>query len=53
MRHPERSLKQISERMVFDQLIHLRDKEKLRPSKLLEQLTAGYRELHGGTGKAS
>ena len=31
-RHPERSLKQISERMVFDHLIHLRDKEKLRPS---------------------
>ena len=31
-RHPERSLKQISERMVFDHLIYLRDKEKLRPS---------------------
>ena len=33
-RHPERSLKQISERMVFDHLISLRDKEKLRPSTL-------------------
>jgi hypothetical protein len=33
-RHPERSLKQISERMVFDHLIYLREKEKLRPSTL-------------------
>ena len=40
MRHPERSLKQISERMVFDHLIHLRDKEKLRPSTLNQAVVA-------------
>jgi integrase/recombinase XerD len=40
MRHQERSLKQISERMVFDHLIHLRDKEKLRPSTLNQAVVA-------------
>jgi hypothetical protein len=39
-RHPERSLKQISERMVFDHLIYLRDKEKLRPSTLNQAVVA-------------
>ena len=38
--NPERSLKQISERMVFDHLIHLRDKEKLRPSTLNQAVVA-------------
>jgi integrase len=40
MRHPERSLKQIGERMVFDHLIHLRDKEKLGPSTLNQAVVA-------------
>ena len=40
MQYPERSLKQISERMVFDHLIHLRDKEKLRPSTLNQAVVA-------------
>ncbi len=39
-RHPERSLKQISERMVFDHLIYLREKEKLRPSTLKQAVVA-------------
>ena len=39
-RHPERSLKQISERMVFDHLIYLREKEKLRPSTLNQAVVA-------------
>jgi integrase/recombinase XerD len=39
-RYPERSLKQISERMVFDHLIYLRDKEKLRPSTLNQAVVA-------------
>jgi site-specific recombinase XerD len=33
-RHPEVSLKLISERMLFDHLIYLRNKERLRPSTL-------------------
>lgn len=40
MRHPERSVKQISERMVFDQLIHLRDKEKRCASTLNQAVVA-------------
>ena len=40
MRHQERSLKQISERMLLDHLIHLRDKEKLRPSTLNQAVVA-------------
>jgi site-specific recombinase XerD len=40
VRYPERSLKQISERMVFDHLIYLRDKEKLRPSTLNQAVVA-------------
>src|SRR5437762_7265536 len=39
-RHPERSLKQISERMVFDHLIYLRDEQKLRPSTLNQAVVA-------------
>jgi integrase/recombinase XerD len=39
-RHPERSLKQISERMLFDHLIYLRDKERLRPSTLNQAVVA-------------
>jgi integrase/recombinase XerD len=39
-RHPKRSLKQITERMVFDHLIYLRDTEKLRPSTLNQALVA-------------
>lgn len=39
-RHPKRSLKQITERMVFDHLIHLRDTEKLRPSTLNQAVVA-------------
>lgn len=48
--YPERSLKQITERMVFDYLIHLRDKEKLRPSTLNQALVAlrmCYRDFLG------
>ena len=39
-RYPERSLKQITERMVFDHLIHLREEEKLRPSTLNQAVVA-------------
>jgi hypothetical protein len=39
-RHPERSLKQLTERMVFDHLIHLRDEQKLRPSTLNQAVVA-------------
>jgi len=39
-RHPERSLKQLSERVVFDHLIHLRDEQKLRPSTLNQAVVA-------------
>ena len=39
-RHPKRSLKQITERMVFDHLIYLRDTEKLRPSTLNQAVVA-------------
>jgi len=39
-RHPERSLKQLTERMVFDHLIHLRDQQKLRPSTLNQAVVA-------------
>ncbi len=49
-RHPQRSLKQLSERMVFDHLIHLRDQEQLRPSTLNQALVAlrmFYRDFLG------
>lgn len=39
-RHPQRSLKQITERMVFDHLIYLRDEQKLRPSTLNQAVVA-------------
>lgn len=39
-RHPQRSLKQLTERMVFDHLIHLRDQQKLRPSTLNQAVVA-------------
>jgi site-specific recombinase XerD len=39
-RHPKRSLKQLSERMVFDHLIYLRDQQKLRPSTLNQAVVA-------------
>jgi integrase/recombinase XerD len=39
-RHPQRSLKQLTERMVFDHLIHLRDEQKLRPSTLNQAVVA-------------
>jgi site-specific recombinase XerD len=39
-RHPRRSLKQLTERMVFDHLIHLRDEQKLRPSTLNQVVVA-------------
>ena len=39
-RHPERSLKQLTERMVFDHLIHLRDEQELRPSTLNRAVVA-------------
>lgn len=39
-RHPERSLKQLTERMVLDHLIHLRDEQKLRPSTLNQAVVA-------------
>lgn len=47
---PKRSLKQISERQVFDYLLHLRDHDKLRPSTLngaLVALRMFYRDLLG------
>lgn len=39
-RHPQRSLKQLTERMVLDHLIHLRDEQKLRPSTLNQAVVA-------------
>src|SRR5215210_2826792 len=39
-RHPRRSLKQLTERMVFDHLIYLRDEQKLRPSTLNQAVVA-------------
>ena len=39
-RHPKRSLRQITERMVFDHLICLRDEEQARPSTLNQALVA-------------
>jgi site-specific recombinase XerD len=39
-RHPKRSLKQLTERMVFDHLIYLRDQQKLRPSTLNQAVVA-------------
>ena len=39
-RHPKRSLKQLTERMVFDHLIYLRDEQKLRPSTLNQAVVA-------------
>ena len=39
-RHPQRSLKQITERMVLDHLIYLRDQQKLRPSTLNQAVVA-------------
>ena len=39
-RHPERSLKQLTERAVLDHLIHLRDQQKLRPSTLNQAVVA-------------
>jgi site-specific recombinase XerD len=39
-RHPQRSLKQLTERMVFDHLIYLRDEQKLRPSTLNQAVVA-------------
>ena len=47
---PKRSLKQISERQVFDYLLHLRDHDKLRPSTLNQALVAlrmFYRDFLG------
>jgi integrase/recombinase XerD len=38
--YPKRSLKQISERQVFDYLIHRRDQQKLRPSTLNQAVVA-------------
>jgi integrase/recombinase XerD len=38
--YPSRSLKQISERQVFDYLIHRRDEQKLRPSTLNQAVVA-------------
>ena len=39
-RHPKRSLKQLTERIVFDHLIYLRDEQKLRPSTLNQAVVA-------------
>lgn len=39
-RHPDRSLKQLTERMVLDHLIHLRDEQRLRPSTLNQAVVA-------------
>ena len=39
-RHPKRSLKQLTERTVFDHLIYLRDQQKLRPSTLNQAVVA-------------
>lgn len=39
-RHPKRSLKQLTERRVFDHLIYLRDQQKLRPSTLNQAVVA-------------
>jgi len=39
-RHPQRSLKQLTERMVLDHLIHLRDQQKFRPSTLNQAVVA-------------
>lgn len=39
-RHPKRSLKQLTERSVFDHLIYLRDEQKLRPSTLNQAVVA-------------
>lgn len=39
-RHPKRSLKQLTERRVFDHLIYLRDEQKLRPSTLNQAVVA-------------
>lgn len=39
-RHPQRSLKQLTQRMVLDHLIYLRDQQKLRPSTLNQAVVA-------------
>ena len=39
-RHPQRSLKQLSERTVLDHLIYLRDEQKQRPSTLNQAVVA-------------
>jgi integrase len=49
-RHPRRSLRQLTERNVFDHLIHLRDTERLRPSTLNQAVVAlrmFYRDFLG------
>lgn len=38
--YPKRSLKQLTERQVFDYLLHLREHDKLRPSTLNQALVA-------------
>lgn len=48
--YPKRTLKAVTERMVFDYLIHLRDTEQLRPSTLNQALVAlrmFYRDFLG------